>query len=77
MTALEFLEPGGLRRGGAEDEARIRRAAEREGRRSRRRRAREGNSQPRHIEGMSSDDEIPDQEILNYQTQKGKIKESH
>lgn len=63
-----FVEPGARRN---EDEARVRRAAEREGRRSRRRRAREGSGQPRHIEGMSSDDEVPDQDMMNYQTQKG------
>lgn len=48
----------------AEEEARIRRAAEREGRRARRRRAREQAGTVRHQDGMSSDDEIPAQEQL-------------
>lgn len=62
-----------MRRSGTEDEARVRRAAEREGRRSRRRRAREAPGHPKHIEGMSSDDEVPDQETLMFQSQKGAI----
>lgn len=63
----------GMRRSGTDDEARVRRAAEREGRRSRRRRAREAPGHPKHIEGMSSDDEVPDQETLMFQTQKEQI----
>lgn len=56
---------------GPEDEARVRRAAEREGRRARRRRARELAPPPtRHIDGMSSDDEIPDQERLALEQQR-------
>lgn len=52
----------------------MRRAAEREGRRARRRRARELAPPPtRHIEGMSSDDEIPDQEKLAMEQQQQAI----
>lgn len=63
---------------GPEEEARVRRAAEREGRRNRRRRAREQAVQqlaqlpPKHLEGMSSDDEIPDQDNSALKEQKGK-----
>lgn len=57
----------------SEDESRVRRAAEREGRRSRRRRAREGATHPRHIEGMSSDDETTDQETITYKQQRESV----
>lgn len=60
------------RRGG-EDEEKVRRAAEREGRRSRRRRAREVPGQPKHVEGMSSDDEIPQQDLLSFEKEKEQI----
>lgn len=54
----------------ADDEERVRRAAEREGRRTRRRRDRERNNQNEsHLDGMSSDDEIPDQEAMQYKKQ--------
>lgn len=50
-----------------EDEERIRRAAEREGRRNRRRRDREKfNMNETHNDGMSSDDEVPDIEMNQY-----------
>lgn len=52
------------------DEDRIRRAAEREGRRTRRRRDRErANILESHLDGMSSDDEVPDQDEAQYQAQ--------
>lgn len=50
-----------------DDEIKIRRAAEREGRRTRRRRARElADQATKHVEGMSSDDEISQQEEMNF-----------
>uniref|UniRef100_A0A182JEI6 GCF C-terminal domain-containing protein n=1 Tax=Anopheles atroparvus TaxID=41427 RepID=A0A182JEI6_ANOAO len=50
-----------------DDQERVRRAAEREGRRTRRRRDREKNeTAERHLDGMSSDDEIPDMEAARY-----------
>lgn len=62
-----------LQRRGVEDEEKVRRAAEREGRRSRRRRAREIPGQPKHVEGMSSDDEIPQQDMLSFDKEKEQI----
>lgn len=57
-----------------EDEERVRRAAEREGRRTRRRRDRERvNMSETHNDGMSSDDEVPDVELVMYREQLGKI----
>nr|CAD7591097.1 unnamed protein product [Timema genevievae] len=62
------------RRNREEEESRIRRAAEREGRRTRRRRAREGKYTPtRHVEGMSSDDEMTELEAVAFRTQKDLI----
>lgn len=53
-----------------DDEERVRRAAEREGRRTRRRRDRErANLLESHLDGMSSDDEVPDQEDAQYKAQ--------
>lgn len=53
-----------------EDEERVRRAAEREGRRTRRRRDREKLSMNEaHNDGMSSDDEVPDIDFNQYQEQ--------
>ncbi|KAK9879757.1 hypothetical protein WA026_006819 [Henosepilachna vigintioctopunctata] len=50
-----------------DNELKVRRAAEREGRRTRRRRARELVDQAtKHVEGMSSDDEISQQEAMNF-----------
>lgn len=63
----------GVVRRGLEDEEKVRRAAEREGRRSRRRRAREQQRQPRHVEGMSSDDEIMQQDLLNFDKEREQI----
>ncbi|XP_044740539.1 PAX3- and PAX7-binding protein 1 isoform X2 [Chrysoperla carnea] len=66
--------------GGPEEEARVRRAAEREGRRNRRRRTREQAAQlqitPKHLEGMSSDDEFPEQDNILYKQQKDQVLES-
>ena len=59
-------------RRGLEDDARIRRATEREGRRARRRRARELTpTLPKHIDGMSSDDEVTEQQNLAFKQAKG------
>lgn len=53
-----------------DDEERVRRAAEREGRRTRRRRDRErANLLESHLDGTSSDDEVPDQEEALYKAQ--------
>lgn len=52
-----------------DDEERVRRAAEREGRRTRRRRERERANEASHLDGMSSDDEVPDQEEATYKQQ--------
>lgn len=61
-----------------EDEERVRRAAEREGRRTRRRRDRERmNMSETHNDGMSSDDEVPDIELSQYKEQLGEFKKSH
>lgn len=55
-----------------EEEERVRRAAEREGRRTRRRRDREKLSMSEtHNDGMSSDDEVPDIELAQYRDQLG------
>ncbi|XP_055387632.1 PAX3- and PAX7-binding protein 1 isoform X2 [Condylostylus longicornis] len=54
---------------GPEEEERQRRAAEREGRRTRRRCERERNEvSSTHLDGMSSDDEMHDQDISQYHT---------
>lgn len=59
-------------RRGLEDDARMRRATEREGRRARRRRARElAPIMPRHMDGMSSDDEVTEQQNLLFRQSKG------
>lgn len=59
-------KPGSSRKG-PEDDEHIRRTAEREGRRTRRRRDRERSGQHEiHLDGMSSDDEIADQETSQY-----------
>lgn len=61
-----------------EDEERVRRAAEREGRRNRRRRDREKlNMNETHNDGMSSDDEVPDVELAQYREQLGNINLEH
>ncbi len=59
-----------------DDEERIRRAAEREGRRTRRRRTREKlNMNEAHNDGMSSDDEIPDIVLKEYMDTQKMLKE--
>lgn len=61
----------GMRRG-PEVEVHVRRATEREGRRARRRRARElASNMPKHIDGMSSDDEVTEQQNLVFKQAKG------
>ncbi|KAG7187897.1 hypothetical protein KM043_013866 [Ampulex compressa] len=65
---------GQLVRRGPEVEARVRRATEREGRRARRRRARElVPTLPKHIDGMSSDDEVTEQQNLAFKQMKDEI----
>lgn len=57
-----------------EEDERIRRAAEREGRRTRRRRNRERDDvNNKHLDGMSSDDEIADQDAAQYKNQLSEI----
>lgn len=69
MTAERVLN-NALRK---EEDERIRRTAEREGRRTRRRRDRERmNLNSLHLDGMSSDDEIGDQDALQYKNQLSK-----
>lgn len=65
--------PSGPKRSREEEEAHSRRAAEREGRRTRRRRAREmkTGSTARHVDGMSSDDEMTELEATAFRNQKG------
>lgn len=58
-----FLEPSIIKKT-AESEEAIRRAAEREGRRTRRRCEREkNNTLCSHLDGMSSDEEVSDQDM--------------
>ncbi|KAJ8978174.1 hypothetical protein NQ317_009662 [Molorchus minor] len=71
--AEEATSKGVMLLKGLELEEKQRRAAEREGRRTRRRRARETPGQPKHVEGMSSDDEISQQDILNFDKEKEQI----
>lgn len=70
--AEEATNKAGLKKPN-EDEEKIRRAAEREGRRTRRRRAREIGGQPKHVEGMSSDDEISQQDMLNFDKEREQL----
>ncbi|XP_066143774.1 PAX3- and PAX7-binding protein 1 [Euwallacea fornicatus] len=61
-----------------EDEEKVRRAAEREGRRSRRRRAREMTATPggaKHVEGMSSDEEMSQQDLLFFDKEKQEVEQ--
>ncbi|KAK9498494.1 hypothetical protein O3M35_003118 [Rhynocoris fuscipes] len=57
------------------DEAQIRRVAEREGRRIRRQRVRELKGIISHIDGMSSDEEITETEIITAKTQRDVIEQ--
>lgn len=68
-----FLEPGAARKM-LDDEERVRRAADREGRRTRRRQIRErADINNTHLDGMSSDDEIhQDLDVASYRVQLGK-----
>ncbi|XP_069680870.1 PAX3- and PAX7-binding protein 1 [Periplaneta americana] len=73
--AARSCPPSGPKRSREEEEARARRAAEREGRRTRRRRAREmksGNT-ARHVDGMSSDDEMTELEATAFRNQRDTI----
>lgn len=66
------LVGGQAMRRGPEVEVHVRRATEREGRRARRRRARElASNMPKHIDGMSSDDEVTEQQNLVFKQAKG------
>lgn len=49
----------------------MRRAAEREGRRIRRMKAREARMTTKHIDGMSSDDEVTEMEASSFRNVKG------
>ncbi|CAH0558279.1 unnamed protein product [Brassicogethes aeneus] len=71
--AEEATIKGGIVKKGPDDEEKTRRAAEREGRRTRRRRARETPGAPKHVEGMSSDDEISQQDELNFAKEREQI----
>ncbi|KAL0100277.1 hypothetical protein PUN28_019575 [Cardiocondyla obscurior] len=65
---------GQAMRRGPEVEVHVRRATEREGRRARRRRARElASNMPKHIDGMSSDDEVTEQQNLVFKQTKDEI----
>ncbi|XP_011870465.1 PREDICTED: PAX3- and PAX7-binding protein 1 [Vollenhovia emeryi] len=65
---------GQTMRRGPEVEVHVRRATEREGRRARRRRARElASNMPKHIDGMSSDDEVTEQQNLVFKQAKDEI----
>lgn len=65
---------GQLIRRDPKDDARVRRTAEREGRRARRRRTRELNSVlTKHMDGMSSDDEVTEQQNLVFKQAKDEI----
>ncbi|XP_053692746.1 PAX3- and PAX7-binding protein 1 [Sabethes cyaneus] len=67
--AKEMADVGKTFKRQHDDPDRVRRAAEREGRRTRRRRDREKNeTADSHLDGMSSDDEVADIEIQQYQT---------
>ncbi|XP_063225614.1 PAX3- and PAX7-binding protein 1 [Bacillus rossius redtenbacheri] len=72
LSRLSRPGAAGVQRGTREqEEARTRRAAEREGRRTRRRRAREMKaSAARHVEGMSSDDELTELEATALRSQR-------
>ncbi|CAD7093535.1 unnamed protein product [Hermetia illucens] len=71
--ASEASKPASARKA-QEDEEHIRRAAEREGRRTRRRCDREKNNFVNiHLDGMSSDDELPDQELSQYKNSLDRI----
>lgn len=55
------------------DDVQVRRAAEREGRRIRRMKVREATKslQNKHVDGMSSDDEVTEMEAATFKRQKG------
>ncbi|XP_072388932.1 PAX3- and PAX7-binding protein 1 [Diabrotica undecimpunctata] len=69
----EATNKGVIIKKGLEDEEKQRRAAEREGRRTRRRRTRESAGVPKHVEGMSSDDEISQQDNLVFDKEREQI----
>lgn len=60
-----------------QDEERIRRAAEREGRRYRRNKKRSLISMKSHTDGMSTDDEMPDMAVTSYRNQQGTCVKFH
>lgn len=59
--------------GAKRDDLQVRRAAEREGRRIRRMKSREAKSILKHIEGMSSDDEVTEMESSMFKSQRGML----
>lgn len=66
-----LLEPSNIKKSVESDEG-IRRAAEREGRRTRRRCEREkNNTLCSHLDGMSSDEEVSDQDLSLYKNSIG------
>lgn len=73
--AVRSCPPSGPKRSREEEEAHTRRAAEREGRRTRRRRAREmkSGSTAKHVDGMSSDDEMTELEATAVRNQRDTI----
>lgn len=74
VDEVQALGRGQIIKRDPEDSARVRRTAEREGRRARRRRARELNSVlTKHLDGMSSDDEVTEQQNLIFKQVKNDI----
>ncbi|XP_057654367.1 PAX3- and PAX7-binding protein 1 isoform X2 [Diorhabda carinulata] len=71
--AEEVANKGSTFKKDYDSEEKQRRAAEREGRRTRRRRIREAAEVPKHVEGMSSDEEISQQDILLFDKEREQI----
>uniref|UniRef100_T1HQR8 GCFC domain-containing protein n=1 Tax=Rhodnius prolixus TaxID=13249 RepID=T1HQR8_RHOPR len=75
MDQAQELAPTTQRMRLEKDEAQVRRVAEREGRRIRRQRVREIKGIVSHIDGMSSDEEITETEIITARTQREVIEQ--
>uniref|UniRef100_A0A023EZG3 Putative transcriptional regulator binding to the gc-rich sequence n=1 Tax=Triatoma infestans TaxID=30076 RepID=A0A023EZG3_TRIIF len=75
MDQAQELAPTSQRMRIEKDEAQIRRVAEREGRRIRRQRVRELKGIVSHIDGMSSDEEITETELITARTQREVIEQ--
>ncbi|XP_054271583.1 PAX3- and PAX7-binding protein 1-like [Macrosteles quadrilineatus] len=69
----EELSPATKNTVAKRDEMQTRRAAEREGRRIRRMKAREAKGTQKHIEGMSSDDEVTEMETAMFRSQREQV----